>query len=85
MHSTVEMAANDTHTNEYFKRVQLEKSAGNLSGPLAPTLSLHFLLYLPVPRVAIPNAWPWAWLFSAAALKVAPGAPYQHCNKNSRE
>lgn len=85
MRSTAEMAANDPRTNEYFKRAWLEKSAGNSSGPLAMTLSRHFLFHLAVPRVAVPDVGPWAWLFSAAALNVAPGAPYQHCNKNSGE
>lgn len=85
MRSTVETAANDPYTNEYFKGARLEKSAGNSSGPLAPTLSRHFLFHPPVAHVAVPKAWRRAWLFSAAALNVAPGPPYQRCNKNSRE
>lgn len=72
MCSAAEMAANDPHTNEYFKRAWLEKSARNWSGALASTLPRHNLLYPPVPRVAVSHAWPWA----------RNGA---RCNKNSRE
>lgn len=44
-----------------------------------------FFFHPPVPASPLPARWPRAWLFSAAAPNVAPRAPYQHCNMNSRE
>lgn len=84
MLSMAEMAANDPHTNEYFKRARLEKSAGNWSGLLAPT---------PMPP-SVSSSCPLCGRSSCMAVGLAifccsfksfSQGLYQHCNKNSRE